>query len=87
MVTEFFFYTNIQEKMLLLLLCFFLHHQMYIKKKPNSYVRERETQKNHRWNNDAYCNIENRGYTNMYRKKRHETVLYNVIHKTEKLEQ
>jgi hypothetical protein len=40
------FYTNIQENMLLLLLLrFFLHHQMYIKKKTNSYVSERERNK------------------------------------------
>jgi hypothetical protein len=52
---------------------------MYINKKPNSYIRERHTQKkNHRWNNDAYCNIENSRYTNIYidiYRKRHETVL------------
>jgi hypothetical protein len=61
---------------MLLFLFFPSSSNVHKEKKTNSYIRGTHTQ-NHRWNNDAYCNIENRRYTNiyMYRKKRHETVL------------
>jgi len=57
---------------------------MYIKKKPNSYVRERDTEENHRWNNDAYCNIDNRRYTNIYRKKKDMKLFFIMLYTKEK---
>ncbi len=48
------------------------------KEKRSQFIYNRETyrKENHRWNNDVYCSIENRRYTNIYiYRKRHETVL------------
>ena len=82
------FYTYIQETMLLLV-WFSLSSNIH-KEKTNSYIRdrERETKNNHRWNNDTYCNIENRRYTNIYIEKDMK-LFFNAMHKKkeEKLEQ
>jgi len=72
---------------MLLLLIFFSSSSDVHKEKKSQFIYNRETyrKENHRWNNDVYCSIENRRYTNIYiYRKRHETVLQRYTQKERK---